>query len=97
MAEQKVLTAEISECFDPEIHPPPRGVTLWVVGPGNSGYKGMWCDGAIAWAYLPKLPATVKARQERLQQEKLQRERIRDQQSHTQLPEEQLRRSRQDR
>ena len=89
MSEIDVLTAEVSVCFDPEIVPPPRGQTIWVVGPGNSGYKGLWYEGAIAWAHIPKLPASVKARQEQLLQEKLERERTRDQHNHSELPQEQ--------
>ena len=64
MADPNVPTAEHWECFDPEIYPPPRGATLWVVNQGGSGYKGLFYEGAIAWAYLPRLPASVKARQD---------------------------------
>ncbi|VTU31838.1 hypothetical protein H4CHR_02889 [Variovorax sp. PBS-H4] len=91
MADRNVLTAPVSVCFDPEIHPAPRGVTLWVVGPGGTGYKGHWYEGAIAWGYLPQIPESVKARQDQLQKEKQQRERIRDQQSNPELSEEQVR------
>lgn len=91
MADRNVLTAPVSVCFDPEVHPAPRGVTLWVVGPGGSGYKGHWYDGAIAWAYLPQLPESVKARLDQLAKQKLEKERIREQQNHPELPEEQVR------
>jgi hypothetical protein len=86
-----VLTAPVSVCFDPEIRPPPRGKTLWVVGPGGAGYKGHWYPGAIAWAYLPQLPESVKARLDQLTKQKLENERTRDQQNHSELPEEQVR------
>lgn len=55
-------TAPVSVCYDPELVPAPRGMQLWVVGPGGVGSKSLWYEGAIAWAHLPQLPATVKAR-----------------------------------
>lgn len=88
MADIPVLTAEVSVCFDPEIDPPPRGETIWVVGPGNVGYKGLWYDGAIAWAYLPKLPQSVKARLRKLQEEQQERERVREHKGHPLIQEE---------
>lgn len=91
MADRNVLTAPVSVCFDPEVRHAPRGVTLWVVGPGGSGYKGHWYEGAIAWAYLPQLPESVKARLDQLAKQKLEKERIREQQNHPELPEEQVR------
>lgn len=74
MADANVLTAEVSVCFDPLLNPAPRGKTIWVVGPGGSGFKGHWFPEAIAWAYLPQVPESVKARQDQLQKEKQQRE-----------------------
>jgi hypothetical protein len=91
MADRNVLTAPVSVCFDPETHPAPRGVTLWVVGPGGSGYKGHWYEGAIAWAYLPQLPESVKARQDQRTKQQQENERNRDQHHHSELPEEQVR------
>jgi hypothetical protein len=58
-----IITAEVTELFDPEIHPPPRGVMLLVTTPGGCTIKAKWFAGCIAWGYIPKLPESVKARQ----------------------------------
>ena len=59
----KPCTAPVCELFDPEIHPPPRGVLLLVVTVGNVLIKAPWSDGMIAWGPLPQIPETVKQRQ----------------------------------
>jgi hypothetical protein len=48
--------------FDPEEFPPPRGPELLVVTEGGVLIKHPWFDGAIAWAYKPVLPKSVKER-----------------------------------
>lgn len=57
-----VQTAAVAEMFDPEIHPPPKGVTLLVVNPGGVLSKSTWYEGALAWSYLPQIPQSVKQR-----------------------------------
>lgn len=58
-----IITAQVSELLDPEIHPPPRGVQLLVVTRGGVVIKAPWAADCIAWGYLPKIPESVKARQ----------------------------------
>lgn len=58
-----ILTAQVTEMYDPLIYPPPRGVPLLVSTPGECTIKSPWFTGCIAWGYLPKLPESVKARQ----------------------------------
>lgn len=48
--------------FDPEVQPPPKGVTLLVLSEGGVLLKHPWYEGAIAWAYLPAVPQSVKDR-----------------------------------
>lgn len=50
------------EMLDPWLHEPPRGQTLLLINEGGVLSKGPWYDGALAWAPLPRIPATVKAR-----------------------------------
>lgn len=59
----KPYTAPVCELFDPELHPPPRGVLLLVATVGNVLIKAQWSDGMIAWGPLPQIPETVKQRQ----------------------------------
>ncbi len=58
----KPPTAQVTELFDPEIHPPPAGETLLVINPGGVLTKSTWYDGAMAWGYLPRIPQSVKLR-----------------------------------
>ena len=62
--------------LDPLIYPPPRGQTLLVINPGGVLTKGSWYEGALAWAPLPRIPQTVKARQH-MSPQQLQEERQR--------------------
>lgn len=55
-------TSEVTELYDPDIHPPPTGQILQVVTPGGVLIKGFWFDGCLCWGYMPKIPATVKAK-----------------------------------
>jgi len=59
---EKITTAQVTELFDPLIHPPPQGTTLLVINPGGVLTKSTWYDGAMAWGYLPKIPQSVKDR-----------------------------------
>jgi hypothetical protein len=58
------------ELFDPEIYPPPQGVSLLLINNGGVLIIGQWYDGAIAWGYKPQIPATVKARLTQKQQQR---------------------------
>ncbi len=55
-------TSQLSELFDPLVVPPPRGVSLLLINEGGTLIIGQWYDGAQAWGYKPRIPATVKAR-----------------------------------
>ena len=46
--------------FDPDIDPPPTGVHLLLLTPGGVLVTGFWNDCFLAWAYKPKVPASVK-------------------------------------
>lgn len=60
----KPYTAPVCELFDPELHPPPRGVLLQVVTIGGVLVNSQWSDAwGIAWGPLPQIPETVKQRQ----------------------------------
>lgn len=48
--------------YDPLLHSPPRGVSLLLINEGGVLITGQWYQGALAWGYKPKIPATVKAR-----------------------------------
>jgi len=58
-------TTETTELFDPELHPAPRGVNLLLINEGGCLVVGPWYDGALAWGFKPRIPATVKARMNR--------------------------------
>jgi hypothetical protein len=58
-----IITAQVSELLDPEIHPPPKGVQLLVVTRGGVVIKAPWAADCIAWGYLPRIPESVKARE----------------------------------
>lgn len=89
MADPAILTAPVAELLDPLEHPPPRGQTLLVINEGGVLLKSHWYAGALAWGPLPRIPASVKARQEALllQKQQQESERFSDQQSHPQLQE----------
>lgn len=53
------------ELFDPQIKPPPLGVSLLMINPGGVLIVGPWCEGSIAWGYKPRIPETVKRRMDR--------------------------------
>lgn len=72
MSDPKHPTRSESVLFDPEIHKPPRGVSLLLINEGGVLITGQWYAGALAWGYKPKIPATVKARL--TEKQKLQRE-----------------------
>lgn len=57
-------TNEEWELFDPVLFPPPRAVSLLVINEGGTLLISPWFEGAQAWGYKPKIPATVKARRE---------------------------------
>ena len=59
-----IITAPVAELLDPEIHTPPRGVQLLVVTRGGVIIKAPWAADCIAWGYLPKLPESVKIREQ---------------------------------
>lgn len=48
--------------LDPNDVIPPPGVKLLVLNPGGVLHVGMWYDGALAWAPMPKIPGSVKSR-----------------------------------
>ena len=50
------------ELFDPQISPPPRGVSLLLINEGGVLIVGQWYEGALAWGLKPRIPKTVKAR-----------------------------------
>ena len=62
MTDRKVLTARVTELFDPELVPPPYGQDLLLINPGGVLITGKWFEGCLAWGFRPKIPATVKAR-----------------------------------
>ena len=55
-------TAPVTELYDPLLHPAPRGVKLVLINEGGVLAVGPWYEGALAWGFPPKIPATVKAR-----------------------------------
>ena len=57
------------ELFDPEVYPPPAGASLLLINNGGVLIVGQWYEGALAWGYKPKIPATVKARLTQKQQQ----------------------------
>lgn len=70
-------TNEEWEMFDPEVCKPPLGVNLILLNEGGTLIVGPWYQGAQAWAYKPKVPASVKARiRARLQKQLQQSESI---------------------
>jgi hypothetical protein len=58
-----IITAQVSELLDPEMHTPPKGVQLLVVTRGGVVIKAPWAADCIAWGYLPRIPESVKARE----------------------------------
>ena len=58
-----IITAQVTELYDPLIYPPPRGVQLLVVTRGGILIKAPWAPDCIAWGPLPKLPESVKVRE----------------------------------
>ena len=58
-------TEQVTELYDPELYPPPRGKMLLLINEGGKLIEGCWYEGALAWGYKPRVPATVKARQRR--------------------------------
>lgn len=48
--------------FDPVDNPPPLGVSLLVLNQGGVLLISQWYPGALAWAYKPKVPLSVKQR-----------------------------------
>lgn len=63
MTDRKVLTARVTELFDPELVPPPYGQDLLLINPGGVLITGTWFEGCLAWGFFPKVPETVKRRQ----------------------------------
>lgn len=59
---QNIQTTPVTELFDPEIHPPPKGTMLLVVNQGGVLIKSTWFKDAMAWGYLPQIPQSVKNR-----------------------------------
>lgn len=55
-------TNQAWEMNDPEVDPPPIGVTLLVLNEGGCLIASSWYEGAQAWCYKPSVPEAVKAR-----------------------------------
>jgi len=47
---------------DPEQEPPPSGIRMLLLNPGGVCVIGTWTSRFIAWAPLPKIPETIKAK-----------------------------------
>ena len=63
MTDMKVGTAPVVELFDAERVPPPKGITLLVLSRYGVLTKGLFQpDFHVAWAYLPKIPSSVRER-----------------------------------
>lgn len=62
MTDKKHLTAQVTELFDPQVYPPPKGVELLLINPSGVLIMGRWSDSCLAWGPKPKIPDTVKAR-----------------------------------
>ncbi len=62
MADPLHPTNEDWELFDPELVPPPQGVSLLVINEGGVLIISQWYKGALAWGYKPRIPKTVKQR-----------------------------------
>lgn len=59
----KALSGE-SYWRDPEEEPPPLGMKVLLLTPGNVCVTGTWTDWAVAWAPLPKVPPEIKRKLE---------------------------------
>lgn len=71
MSDPKHPTNGEWELFDPLIKAPPLGANLLLINEGGTLIVGPWYQGAQAWGFKPKLPASVKQRiRERLQKQK---------------------------
>lgn len=63
MSDPKHPTNSEWEMFDPAVNPPPQnGQTLLLINEGGVLITGPWNPRCFAWAYKPKIPASVKAR-----------------------------------
>lgn len=62
MNDPKHPTNEEWELFDPQLCPPPMGVSLLIINEGGVLTVSPWYKGALAWGYKPKIPQTVKDR-----------------------------------
>lgn len=62
MPENLHPTAQVTELYDPEIHPPPRNKHLLLINPGGVLIIGFWFDGCLAWGFKPRIPQSVKDR-----------------------------------
>lgn len=57
-----IATSATPEFFDPDIHPPPLGVQMWVMTSGGIAIRATWKQGSdfVAWYPLPKTPQWLK-------------------------------------
>lgn len=54
------------EMFDPLVKPPPLDADLLILNEGGVLIRGRWYEGALAWAYKPVVPKSVKLRMDAL-------------------------------
>lgn len=66
MSDPKHPTNPAWELYDPIIRPAPKGRDLLLINEGGTLTIGTWYAGALAWGYAPKIPASVKARMQRI-------------------------------
>lgn len=62
MSDPKHPTNKDWEMFDPLVVPPPSDADLLILNEGCTLKIGPWYEGALAWAYKPVVPQSVKDR-----------------------------------
>ena len=45
---------------DPDVDPPPRGISMLLLNPGGVCVIGVWSDDCIGWCPKPKIPKALK-------------------------------------
>ena len=60
--EYPVVTALEPEWRNPDVDPPPRGSTIWMLTRGGIGVRGTWSDDGsyLAWSPMPAMPQWLK-------------------------------------
>lgn len=60
MPDPTQLTTDQLYFRDPEVEPPPKGVSMLLLNPGGVLIVGNWSSDCLGWCPKPRIPQTLK-------------------------------------